>query len=179
MRMDIKIRQVALEDAKEIASVGIKTWQTSYRGIFPGEKLDDMTWKDNTVKWTNIIREELKNPDVEMFVVEDSHNKIIGYAGGGIYTTDSLYDCEIARIYIIEEYQHIGIGRRLFNKLLDFFLSKNWNTMIIWVLKDSVYRSFYDKMGGTPSKTMMYEKWGTQYDLVGYVWKNISLLQEE
>ena len=177
--MSVRIRKVIVQDAEQIASIGIKTWNTSYRGIFPKEKLDNMSLKEATVNWTKIITDESRNPDLETFIVEISDDKIIGYAGGGKFDKTTLCDCEIGRIYIQEEYQNKGYGTMLFNKMLDFFHTRNWKTMIIWTLEDSAYRRFYEKMKGVPREKTIYTKWGKQYDLLGYVWENISILQKK
>ena len=171
--MPVKIRKVILEDAKGIATVGIRTWQTTYRGLFPDEKLDTMAIEKSSEHWEKVIREREKKSN-EMIIAEDLHDGIVGYANGGVFESTSPYDCEIAAVYVLKEFQRKGIGTQLVGKIIEYFLSQKWKSMIIWVLKENPYRKFYEKLGGIPEKKKLYEKWNSQHDLIGYVWENIA-----
>jgi hypothetical protein len=46
--------------------------------------------------------------------------------------------------------------------------------MIIWTIKKSVSRFFYEKLGGNPIESKDYEKWGVNHELSGYVWDDIT-----
>ena len=104
----MKIRSAEVTDAEGIAYVGIKTWQTAYRGIFPDYKLDNLSMKENTEKWKDIIISNSKNMNLEMIVAEDSKAGIVGYAGGGKYETTPPFNCEIGGIYVLKEFQRRG-----------------------------------------------------------------------
>ncbi len=171
----MKIRFAEVSDAKGIATVGVRTWQTNYKGIFPDEDLDQLSIEENTERWKNGLLRNKSMENLEVIVAEDSRNGIVGFASGGKYeTTPPSYDCEIGAIYVLKGFQGKGIGTILVKKMVELFITKQWKSMIIWVLKDNFQRGFYEKLGGTSKGTKIYEKWGKKYDLVGYVWEDIT-----
>lgn len=171
----MKIRPAKISDAEGIAIVGVKVWQSNYRGIFPDEELDQMSIREHTVKWKNALIRNRTRDDLKIVVAEDSDHGIVGYAGGGKYeTTPPQYDCEIGAIYVLKEHQRKGIGTKLVERKVLFFQTKGWKSMIIWVLKDNYQRGFYEKLGGKGKETNYYEKWGKKYEIVGYVWEDIK-----
>ena len=171
----MKIRSAKVSDAKGIAFVGVRTWQSNYRGIFPDEELDRLSIQENAERWKNNLIRIKALDNREVIVAEDNEQRIVGFASGGNYeTTHESYDCEIGAIYVLKEYQGKGIGTMMMKKMLELFISKGWKSMIIWVLKDNFQRGFYEKLGGISKETTIYKKWEGEYDLVGYVWEDIS-----
>ena len=170
----MKLRFAEVFDAEGIATVGVKTWQANYRGIFPDEDLDRLSIKENTERWKNGLIKNKERENLKVIVADDPDYGIVGFASGGKYENTDPYDCEIGAIYVLNEHQRKGIGTKLVKKMVDFFISKGWKTMIIWVLEENFQRSFYEKLGGNPRETKMYEKWEEKYDLVGYVWDDIK-----
>lgn len=174
----MKIRLAKVSDAEGIAYVGVKTWQTNYRGIFPDEHLDKLSIEENTERWKNMLIKNKTLDNSEVIIAEDSEGRIIGFASGGTYETiHQSYDCEIRAIYVLKECQGKGVGTDLVKKMVEFFISKSWKSMIIWTLKENFQKGFYEKFGGVPKEEQPYEKWGEKYDLVGYVWDDIERIQ--
>jgi ribosomal protein S18 acetylase RimI-like enzyme len=174
----MKIRIAEVTDAKGIATVGVRTWQTNYRGIFPDEKLDQLSIEEHTERWKNNLIRNKPTENLEIIVVEDPKNGIVGFASGGKYeATHPIYDSEIGAIYVLKNYQGKGIGTAMVKRMVKFFISKEWKSMIIWVLKDNYQRRFYEKLEGISKETKIYEKWGEKYDLIGYVWEDITKIQ--
>lgn len=144
--MEYNIRYAQLNDCKNLAIVKRQVWETTYRGIYPDEKLDNYDYKEHEEKFIRIVN----NKNVEIFVVEID-NKIIGYMECGIPIRSFLnYKYEIGLLYLLKEYQSYGIGKRLFKlgyerikkkaKIKEFFISCNkYNTNA---------QKFYEKMGG-------------------------------
>jgi len=172
--MTLIIREVKIEDAEGIANVGIKTWQTTYKGIFPVEKLDKMSMEEHTEKWKKYITSSIEDENIKILVAEDSISGIVGYVGGGRYEWTHPFDCEIAGIYVLKDFQGKGIGTKFVKKITKFFCSKDWKNMVIWILKDNPYCRFYERFGGIPKEKKMHEQWGNNYELLGYVWDDIS-----
>ena len=46
--------------------------------------------------------------------------------------------------------------------------------MIVWVLKDSGYRGFYEALGGVYVGEQDHEVWGEKYKVVGYGWEQLA-----
>ena len=173
----MKIRQARVTDAKDIAIIGIKTWQTAYKGIFPENKLQEMDVQERTERWKNNIIGILKEENSEVLVVEEERGKVVGFAAGGIYPDTKPYDCSIGAIYVLNEFQGRGVGSMLVKGMLVFFESQQFKSMIIWVLEENPYKRFYAKLGGEPRERSQYEKWEIKKEIVGYVWDDIEDVQ--
>ena len=174
--MPIVIREGRIEDSKGIATVHLVTWQKSYRDFFPHEKLDNFSIEEYALTWEKRIQSNDEN-EICLFIAEDKESGIVGFATGGRagkFDKPSTFDCEIYTIYVLNDYHRKGIGSALVQQLLQVFRSKEWKTMIIWTFKESIFRLFYEKLGGVPSESQKYEKWDTKHELSGYVWDNIS-----
>jgi L-amino acid N-acyltransferase YncA len=178
--MEFLIRGGTLEDSIGIAKVHLQTWQKSYRKFFPQEKLDNYSIPKSAKNWKTRI-ESYDRDRIKLLVAEDFQKRIIGFATGGpsgVYEKSGIAgsDCEVYAIYVLNDCQNKGIGTALIKEMIIYFLQIGWKSMIIWTLKESCYRTFYEKLGGTPQETKLYHKWDTEHILSGYVWEDISLI---
>ena len=71
--MNYNIRLSTEEDCDELSKLKHDIWETTYRGIYPDDKIDNFDYDKNKNSFINIIN----NPDIELYVVEDKE-KIIG-----------------------------------------------------------------------------------------------------
>ena len=173
----MEIRPATLDDAEGVAYVGIKTWQTAYKGIFPEEKLNEMDVVKRSERWRKNIIGIQEDDTFAMFVAEDKEGNVVGYASGGRFPDTTPYDCSIGAIYVLDEYQGKGVGSKLVKEMLEFFKSLQHKSMIIWVLKENPYRKFYEKLGGIAKERSSYEKWELKKEIIGYVWDDIEEIQ--
>jgi len=51
----MNIREANIEDAKGIANVHVKAWQSAYKGIMPEEYLLSLSVKDKTELWLQTL----------------------------------------------------------------------------------------------------------------------------
>lgn len=127
------------DDAKIIIELRKQIWGTTYRGLYPDSMIDDFDYAWHLEKELQRIR----HPEYCVYrIVKDDRN--IGYLS--TRKTDVVI---LQSLYVLEEYQHQGIGRTVFefvkqycreNKADSFVchcLPENWNA-----------RKFYEKMGG-------------------------------
>ncbi|MBN2154833.1 MAG: GNAT family N-acetyltransferase [Candidatus Lokiarchaeota archaeon] len=170
--MSVKFRIATIEDIYAISSVHVKSWQSTYLDIFPAEQLNAVSIEQVADNWTKIIK--IQNKKSIVYVADDSVAGIVGFLKGGKPEDLSSYDCEISAIYILREFQRKGIGRQLVRKAIEYFISQQWKTMIVWTLINNPYRRFYDLLGGEPRETKNYKKWNTNHELIGYTWENIQ-----
>ena len=149
--MDIKIREWNHTDAKDIASVQVSSWQSTYRGIISADYLDDLNDPEKLLqrieKWSNI----LNDPDQRVFVALDTE-KIIWFATCGKSTELEWYESCISSIYLLNEYQWNGIWSNLFRTCIHHLQSLGYQSMYIWVLADNPAKNFYEKMWGEYKK---------------------------
>jgi len=177
MSKEVNIREATAEDAHAIAEVHVTSWKTTYRDIFPPETLAELSVESRAVLW----EESLSKPSQInfLFVAENASGEVVGFAGGG-QAHDGIkgYEGELRVMYILESYQGIGIGRRLFNAIVDRLVESGFDSMLAWALTDNPHRKFYEKIGGEIIGDRLYERGGLFYPAVGYGWKNIHKLVE-
>ena len=127
------------DDAKTIIELRKRIWATTYRGLYPDSMIDDFDYAWHLEKELQRIR----HPQYRVYrIVKDDCN--IGYLS--TRKTDVVM---LQSLYVLEEYQHQGIGRTAFefvkrysreNEVDSFVchcLPENWNA-----------RKFYEKWAG-------------------------------
>ena len=136
----VRFEQATEDDARTIIELRKQIWGTTYRGFYPDSMIDDFDYVWHLEKELQRIR----HPEYRVYrIVKDDRN--IGYL-----STRKMDAVMLQSLYILEEYQHQGIGRTAFefvkqycreNSAISFAchcLPENWNA-----------RKFYEKMGGT------------------------------
>lgn len=127
------------DDAKTIIELRQQIWATTYRGFYPDSMIDNFDYAWHQEKEL----QRISHPEYRVYrIVKDDRN--IGYLS--TRKTDAVM---LQSLYVLEEYQHQGIGRTAFEFVkqhcrengADSFvchcLPENWNA-----------RKFYEKMGG-------------------------------
>ena len=143
--MKYQIRLATKKDCEELSKLKQRVWNTTYRGIYSDDKIDNFDYSKNATKFLNIIEDS----DVELYVVEDNH-KLIGYMDcGKPFRPYKNYEQEIGLLYILKEYQGQGIGKALFNLAYDRIKAKGYQEFFISCNKYNFSaQEFYKKMGG-------------------------------
>lgn len=90
------------DDAKAIAELRHTIWGTTYRGIYSDEMIDCFDYEEHRKRDLYCI----KNPEYHVYLIMD-RGAPIGYFA--FSDTDIVY---IQSLYIRQEYQHQGIGKR-------------------------------------------------------------------
>lgn len=163
---NIIIRNVEKEDLWSISSIAVKGWKNAYRGIIDDEFLDSLKIEDNYNK-------RLKDYQENGFIVAEIDNEVVGFCR---YTINNLFsqdvkdiDCELCAIYVKPDRKRQGIGKALFNYVIQEQKKNNNKNMILWCLKENYNsRRFYEKMGGNLYGENEIEKGGKKYKEVGY-----------
>lgn len=83
------------------------------------------------------------------------------------------YAGELHAIYLLPEFQRQGIGERLFNLGIEYFVGSGKCSMYLLALEVSPYRSFYEKMGGRIVGRKHAEIEGIKYDELVYGWDSL------
>lgn len=143
------IRAAEITDASSIAKVNIKAWKSTYGGIINDEYLRGLSYENLEKAMKNLIINSLKDKRY-IFVAEDDTGSIIGFASCGIVREkDEIYKGELYSIYILKEFQNKGIGKLLYNSVIQKLQKNNLILMIIWVLEENRHaKEFYELMGG-------------------------------
>ena len=143
--MEFIIRKAKEEDAKDIAYVNTYTWLTTYKGLMPDELLEERvkTIDERVPKIINAIKTK------DNFYVALDDNKVVGIMSYGKSRNQDYIDSgEIKSIYILKDYQGLGLGKSLFMTGIKELLNMGFNSMILNVLERNDAFGFYQKYGG-------------------------------
>ena len=142
---EIMIRKALPEDAVAFTDCHIYCWQTAYKGIVPGEFLENMTTeKEQRVEQ---YKRALADPgNCEYYCVMNAENMIGFLIINKSRNEDNSYIGEIWAIYLIEEFCGKGFGK----DLLDFEIRElsrvEPKEIFLWVFEDNNRaRRFYEK----------------------------------
>lgn len=143
--MEYEIRLAVLSDARRLSEVKLACWNTTYRGIYPDDKLDNYDLDNNAEKFKKIIN----NEDIDLYVVI-VNDEIVGYMSCGVpFRPYEDYEQEIGLLYLLEEYRRLGIGKELFQLAYELIKMKGHNRFFVSCNKYNVPAiNFYTAMGG-------------------------------
>lgn len=171
----MRIRKAKISDKTGIGKVHVDSWLSTYKGIMPDEKLNQLSYERSEKKWKLNIESSLDNPK-EILLVAEKDNKIVGFCSGGLNQDKKTlkYESDLAAIYILKEFQKKGIGRNLVLEFINCIQKINLNSMIIWVLKDNQSKIFYEKIGGSLVAEKEYEFYGKILKGIAYGWDKLD-----
>lgn len=174
----ITIRAARVEDAPGIAKVHVDSWRTSYAGIVPDAFLENLSYQRRTNLWDDILRDAEREHIV--YVAENEGQEIVGFVGGGRDREHNPpYEAELYTIYILQEYQGQGIGRRLVRVFAEQLLRAGMRSMLLWVFAQNPSRRFYESLGGRYIKSAQFEIGGATLEEVAYGWEDVSVLVQD
>lgn len=140
------IRRAQVADVEGITNVHIDSWRTTYRGLVPDAMLDNLSFEGRRQQWHNALTE---HADSNHLYVAVDDGQIIGFVCGGAERgIEGEYDSELSAIYLLQSHQGKGIGRQLTTQLVEKLISKDYASMLVWVLKENPARKFYEALGG-------------------------------
>ena len=136
--MSLEIRDMRPEDADGKGYVHYTSWQETYRGLIPDACLAKRTLercREAARRWP------------ENTLVADLDGKIIGFACYGVCRDEDLSGCgEVITLYVLKEFQGLGIGKKLMDAALNRLAS--YKTIALWVLKGNSHAiGFYEHIG--------------------------------
>ncbi len=169
----MKIREATIEDVPGIARVHVDSWRTTYKGFVPQRILDELKYEEREELWSRAL-----SPGSRSFVyVAEKEREVVGFASGGPARPDAPNHAgELYAIYLLQEHQGRGIGRRLFEAVVRELARRGLYSMAIWVLTDNPACGFYEAMGGRRVYERQEEVYGVVLDEIGYGWDDIRNL---
>ncbi|MCA1565877.1 MAG: GNAT family N-acetyltransferase [Acidobacteria bacterium] len=167
---NISFREATISDCFAVARVHVQSWKESFAGIVPQTFLDKMSVE----KRAQAFEAGFSTDSYKMYVAEVHGRGVVGFADFGESREPvGAYEGELYAIYLVPEFQRKGIGERLFNLGVDFFISDGKCSMYLLTLKASPYSSFYEKMGGQVVGEKQVEIEGVMYDELVYGWNSL------
>lgn len=136
----VRFERATEGDARLIVALRRQVWATTYRGLYPDSMIDgfDVPWH---------VEKELqriRHPEYSVYrIVKDDCN--IGYLT--MRKTDTVV---LQSLYLLEAYQHQGIGRMAFAFVEQYCQANGADHFVLSCLPENENaRRFYEKMGGT------------------------------
>ena len=136
--MNYKIREMLIEDTKQVQDVAKKSWNATYEGIIP----DNI--QENFLKGAYNDEMMKKRLIHSLMLVAEVENKIVGFAN--FSPVNEKGEVELSAIYFYPEYQGYGIGSALLDKGVSNL--ENLKEIYINVEKDNtIGTNFYKAKG--------------------------------
>jgi ribosomal protein S18 acetylase RimI-like enzyme len=146
--MTASIRPARLQDAPGIAKVQVDSWRSTYKGLIDDVFLAGLSYDGRSQNWT----QNLTAPQKVRFlqVAETEPGQIVGFVFAGPEREgDPIYQGEIYAIYLFQQAQGQGLGRKLILTAMQELCERGFSSMLLWVLKDNLAaRKFYEAVGG-------------------------------
>jgi RimJ/RimL family protein N-acetyltransferase len=137
----VTVRPARPEDARGIAEVHVRTWQTAYRHAFPAEVLDQLSVDERESRWRRWLEEGAR-----VWVAVDS-DAIVGFIAVGPSRTKENV-AELYSIYVLPEQWGSGAAHKLMAAAVNWFLDEQYAVAMLWVLADNPRaRRFYEREG--------------------------------
>ena len=135
--MEILIKPMETEDEiRGKAYVHWKSWQDSYAGMVDADYLANMTLasaEEKAFRWRD-----------NLFVAKDGE-RVVGFVGYGAARGEEGAG-EVFALYVLEEYQHRGIGYALMRRALDELAG--CRVVVLWALEENKKAlRFYERVG--------------------------------
>ncbi|MCM3094358.1 GNAT family N-acetyltransferase [Cytobacillus sp. AMY 15.2] len=172
----MKIRKAKLDDALGIAKVHVDSWRTTYKGIIPNDFLNNLSYEQRTESWKkNIARE-----DNYVVIAENKEGQIIGFADAWKRDNNAVENSgDLTSIYLLEEYQGKGIGKKLFRELFRHIKQLGYGKVFVEVLEENKTRFFYEYYGAKLVKTVQIKIGGKILNELIYEWNNVDEVIEK
>ena len=145
------IRKATIEDKEQIVSLVTEFDDYFAKShLFSAEILPFTVYKNKNSLFESVVTEWLSDPKYFVFVAEDG-GKVLGHIVGEIVEKkDRVLDKEgcIDEWFVAESARHKGVGRQLYNLLIEVFREQNCNHIGLKVYSANVDTiDMYHKMG--------------------------------
>ena len=142
--LSIEVRRADPRDARAIASVHRTAWIHAYSGLIPHRALVQMVERRREDWW----RRAARGPST--LLVLEVAGKIAGYATIGLNRVSALkQEGEIYELYLLPEYQGIGLGSYLFRECRAILRGLGMYGLVVGCLEENENAvTFYRAIGG-------------------------------
>lgn len=140
----VNTRRAGKADAHAIARVHDRAWLGAYSGMIPHSALNRMVQRRGAKWWSDAISRRT------VILVLEMEDQIVGYATIGRNRVSTLpFAGEVYELYLLPEYQGVGLGAHLFLAALGELKRRGLRGAVVWVLEDNIPAlRFYRNAGG-------------------------------
>ena len=116
--MNVNLRYAVIEDVDQVIDINMRAWQTAYKGIIDQNYLDNFDKESKIKRW----KENFNSGKIIVATVNDDIVGFCRYIDSNKMSADySNVDCEIVAIYVDPNFKRMGIGRKMFNRVMNEF----------------------------------------------------------
>ena len=156
--MPLRIREAVPADARAIAEIHVRSWQTAYRGLLTDDYLDGLSVEDRLEQH----RRSLEEPPAgwRTWVAQEGGD-VAGFAVTGLSQDADATERtgEVYAIYLEPERVGTGAGRELFEHAVGDLRERGFDTATLWVLEtNDRARRFYEVAGWAHDGTVTGER---------------------
>jgi L-amino acid N-acyltransferase YncA len=159
------IRLAVPEDLPALVALHVRTWADTYPNVKqpPSLALREQQWREQF---------QLTDGSWFCFVLTNPKGELIGFAKGTMPSSTDSSDVSgvLSKIYLLREYQRLGLGRRLVGHVARRFLSQGVHTMVLFGIPQNPSCAFHEALGGERLFTENGEFHG------GYRWPDLQRL---
>ncbi|HEY4181131.1 MAG TPA: GNAT family N-acetyltransferase [Kofleriaceae bacterium] len=143
------VRRARVDDARAIADVQVASWRSSYRGILPDSILDSMNAELRVGARQGILRDAAAH---NLVAYDTTHGDVVGFANASVSRRGGPRVGELFELYLVDRAKRYGLGRELFETVIEWSRAQQHARLDIWVLEGNQHaRRFYAAMGGVVS----------------------------
>lgn len=159
------IRRAREADLGGLSKVFDASWREAYRGIIPGVALERVISNRDRAWWQSALRRG------RPIAVVETGELVVGYAAYGRTRSRALgTEAEIDELYLLPEYQGVGLGRRLFRAVRNDLADHGLTRLGVWSLEDNVRAgAFYEGLGGVAGPRALDRVAGIPLPKVGFL----------
>jgi ribosomal protein S18 acetylase RimI-like enzyme len=162
----IELRWSRAEDAEALAALHRAAWTNAYAGVIPGPELARMLGRRGP-RWWRALHET-----GERAMVADMGEGPVGYARLGDARRRDRGTGEIYELYLLPEYQGVGLGRRLFGGAREALGESGRPRLVVRALAENAAACrFYRAMGGREAGRGREVIGGRRLETVSFVWE--------
>lgn len=164
-RSTTSIRRARDSDAGALSQVFDASWREAYRGIIPGVALERLISQRDGDWWRRALKRG------RPIAVVETGGEVVGYSAYGRARSTSLRcEGEVDEIYLVPEYQGLGLGTRLFRAVRNDLSDHGLVRVGVWSLEDNERAgAFYAGLGGVPGPRTLDRVAGVPLDKIGFV----------
>lgn len=141
----IKIRELTEADMQQAIQLKVLCWTEELAGMAENT-LSVSKELDSWVSWMNTAEE---NNDIRLLIGAFEDDKMLGVAFGSFAETDDIPEkgIELNGLWVYPDQRSKGISLKMIVYMLDFYLDKGMENMVIYNHHESPSNGFYRKFG--------------------------------
>ncbi len=179
----VKIRPARVGDAEALSRIYVEGWRSAYPGLLPANLLVGMCAGERRGRaWARVIAgpgssERVIVAETAACEADDRPGPVVGFASGGVARQGGLgHDGEVYTLYVDDDFQGNGIGRRLFATLAVGLAGRYGPSVIVWVLEGNPARYFYESLDGRLVGRRPGSLGGADIVELAYAWPEATVL---